>query len=219
MQALDQQRERVRAKLDERRHTHPSAGNNEVDELAVRSHTHAFTDKQAGLRALGHEAASVQHPRSAQMLGAGGGASGEGAAMSAHAAALLAEANRRLGLIDLVDGNADAHAGSSSGLHGRAGVTVHGGEEHKTRVGLDSTALLGDVLPTGAGRIASNSTTGTNSTASSRRSSDRAAGVGTSASATHARHMDVAGQQRPAVVADMERLVAEAERRRIQRPV
>ena len=213
MQALDQQRERVRAKLDERRHTHPSAGNNEVDELAVRSHTHAFTDKQAGLRALGHEAASVQHPRSAQM------ASGEGAAMSAHAAALLAEANRRLGLIDLVVGNADAHAGSSSGLHGRAGVTVHGGEEHKTRVGLDSTALLGDVLPTGAGRIASNSTTGTNSTASSRRSSDRAAGVGTSASATHARHMDVAGQQRPAVVADMERLVAEAERRRIQRPV
>ena len=218
MQALDQQRERVRAKLDERRHTHPSAGNNEVDELAVRSHTHAFTDRQAGLRALGHEAASVQHPRSAQMLGAGGGASGEGAAMSAHAAALLAEANRRLGLIDLVDGNADAHAGSSSGLHGRAGVTVHGGEEHKTRVGLDSTALLGDVLPTGAGRIASNST-GTNSTASSRRSSDRAAGVGTSASATHARHMNVAGQQRPAVVADMERLVAEAERRRIQRPV
>ena len=212
MQALDQQRERVRAKLDERRHTHPSAGNNEVDELAVRSHTHAFTDRQAGLRALGHEAASVQHPRSAQM------ASGEGAAMSAHTAALLAEANRRLGLIDLVDGNADAHAGSSSGLHGRAGVTVHGGEEHNTRVGLDSTALLGDVLPAGAGRIASNSTD-TNSTASSRRSSDRAAGVGTSASATHARHMDVAGQQRPAVVADMERLVAEAERRRIQRPV
>ena len=212
MQALDQQRERVRAKLDERRHTHPSAGNNEVDELAVRSHTHAFTDRQAGLRALGHEAASVQHPRSAQM------ASGEGAAMSAHAAALLAEANRRLGLIDLVDGNADAHAGSSSGLHGRAGVRVHGGEEHNTRVGLDSTALLGDVLPAGAGRIASKSTD-TNSTASSRRSSDRAAGVGTSASATHARHMDVAGQQGPAVVADMERLVAEAERRRIQRPV